>query len=288
MTEIEDTLVVVEKLYCNEDVKVGAEMTEAYFPMMEGMTIAVVGNQSSMVGNAHLVDTLLGAGLNVVRVFSPEHGFRGTADAGEKVNSEIDEKTGIPIFSLYGTNRKPSASQLAGINVVIFDIQDVGVRFYTYISTLHNVMEAVAEEGIKLMILDRPNPNGHYVDGPILKDDFSSFVGMHEVPVVHGMTVGEYAQMINGQEWLAGGVQCQMMIIPCEGWDHTKYYELPIAPSPNLPDMASVYMYPSLCFFEGTEVSIGRGTETPFQVVGHPDYKIDSLGVNFSFIPQPN
>ena len=285
---IEDSVIVAEKMYCNDDVRVGAEITEAYFPMMEGMKIAVVGNQSSMVGETHLVDTLLGAGLDVVRVFSPEHGFRGTADAGEKVNSEIDEKTGLAIFSLYGTNRKPSASQLSGIDVVIFDIQDVGVRFYTYISTLHNVMEACAEQGVKLMILDRPNPNGHYVDGPVLKEDFSSFVGMHPVPVVHGMTVGEYAQMINGEKWLAGGIECPMRIIPCEGWDHAKYYELPIAPSPNLPDMASVYLYPSLCFFEGTTVSIGRGTDTPFQLIGHPDYKIDSLGLSFSFVPQPN
>lgn len=286
--EIIDTVQAVEKMYCNDEVKVGAERTSSYFPDLEGKRIAVVGNQSSMVGEIHLVDTLLGAGLNVRKVFSPEHGFRGTADAGEKVNNEIDEKTGLPIISLYGKNRKPSASQLEGIDIVVFDIQDVGVRFYTYISTLHYVMEAVAEKGLELIILDRPNPNGHYVDGPVLNSDFSSFVGMHQVPVVHGMTVGEYAQMINGEKWLAGGIECLMNVVPAEGWDHTKYYELPIAPSPNLPNMASVYLYPSLCFFEGTVVSVGRGTDNPFQMIGHPDYIIDSTSNDFEFIPLPN
>ncbi len=286
--EIVDSVIVEEKFYCNDDVAVGAEVTEAYFSKLEGLKIAVVGNQSSMVGDTHLVDTLISAGLDVVRVFSPEHGFRGTADAGEKVNNEIDEKTGVPIVSLYGNNRKPTAAQLKDVDVVLFDIQDVGVRFYTYISTLHYVMEAVAEEEVKLIVLDRPNPNGHYVDGPILKSDFSSFVGMHEVPVVHGMTVGEYAQMINGEKWLSKGISCELEVIPCEGWDHTKFYELPIAPSPNLPNMASVYLYPSLCFFEGTVVSIGRGTDSPFQLIGHPDYKIDSTQADFEFAPERN
>ena len=286
--EIQDTVIVEEKMYCNDDVKVGAEQTVAYFSKLEGKRIAVVGNQSSMLGETHLVDTLLGAGLDVIRVFSPEHGFRGTADAGEKVNNEVDEKTGLPIISLYGKNRKPTVSQLEEIDIVVFDIQDVGVRFYTYISTLHYVMEAAAGQGLELLILDRPNPNGHYVDGPILNSDFSSFVGMHEVPVVHGMTVGEYAQMINGEKWLPGGIECSLEVVSAEGWDHTKFYELPIAPSPNLPNMASVYLYPSLCFFEGTIVSIGRGTDTPFQLVGHPDYKIDSTGLSFEFVPVPN
>ncbi len=283
-----DSLLLDAPLFCNADVKVGAENTAAYFDLIHDKKIGVVGNQSSMIGAVHLVDTLLGAGMDIVRVFSPEHGFRGTADAGEKVDSEIDQKTGLPIVSLYGKNKKPSASQLAGIDVLIFDIQDVGVRFYTYISTLHYVMEAAAENNIQVIVLDRPNPNGHYVDGPVLKEGFTSFVGMHKVPVVHGMTIAEYAQMINGEGWLSGGLVCDLTVVECEGWDHTKFYQLPIAPSPNLPNMTAVYLYPSLCFFEGTIVSIGRGTDWPFQVIGHPGYANDVEKDLFEFIPAPN
>lgn len=284
-----DTLPAVEPLYCNERVEMGAEQTDVYFPLLENLRVGIVGNQSAKVGETHLVDTLIASGINVVKVFSPEHGFRGTADAGEKVATERDEKTGLEIISLYGKNRKPSPAQLTDVDVLIFDIQDVGVRFYTYISTLHYVMEAAAENGKKVIVLDRPNPNGHYVDGPVLKDGHSSFVGMHPVPVVHGMTVGEYAQMINGEKWLAGEKQCDLQVIPCEGWTHADFYELPIAPSPNLPNMTAVYLYPSLCFFEGTVVSIGRGTDYPFQVIGHPDYVVqDSTQAVFQFVPAPN
>jgi len=284
-----DSLPQDEPVFCNAKVMVGAENTLEYFDLLTDQRIGVVGNQSSMLGNVHLVDTLVGAGLKVVRVFSPEHGFRGTADAGEKVNNELDEKTGLSIVSLYGNNKKPTAAQLEGIDILVFDIQDVGVRFYTYISTLHYVMEAAAEKGIPVMVLDRPNPNGHYVDGPVLKDGFTSFVGMHKVPVVHGMTIGEYAQLINGEKWLKNNVQCELTVIRCIGWDHTKFYSLPIAPSPNLPNMAAVYLYPSLCFFEGTVVSIGRGTDWPFQVIGHPSYRTqDKLNADFEFTPAPN
>ena len=283
-----DTVSVEKKMFCNDEVRVGAERIDAYINQLKGVNVAVVGNQSSMVGETHLVDTLLGAGVNIVKVFSPEHGFRGTADAGEKVDSEVDSRTGLPIVSLYGSNKKPKASQLKGVDVLLFDIQDVGVRFYTYISTLHYVMEAAAENSKKVIVLDRPNPNGHYVDGPVLKNGFTSFVGMHEIPVVHGMTVGEYAKMINGEGWLPGGAQCELEVVACEGWDHSKFYELPVAPSPNLPNMTSVYLYPSLCFFEGTIVSVGRGTDYPFQIIGHPDYEVDLSLVAFSFTPMPN
>lgn len=276
---------IEEPLYCNEEVQVGAERMSTYLEKLKGKRVGVVGNQSSVVGHVHLVDTLLASGIEVVKVFSPEHGFRGKADAGEKVKSDIDSETGLPIVSLYGSNRKPKADQLADIDVLMFDIQDVGVRFYTYISTLHYVMEAAAENDKPLIVLDRPNPNGHYVDGPTLKKGYDSFVGMHEIPVVHGMTVGEYAQMVNGEGWLENGVQCELEVITCEGWDHSRFYELPIAPSPNLPNMTSVYLYPGLCFFEGTTVSIGRGTDHPFQIIGHPDYPSDSL--TFEFVPEP-
>lgn len=281
-----DTLAFLTPLYCNSEVTVGAERVQEYLPLLEGKRVGVVGNQSSQVGNTHLVDTLLSLGVDVVRVFSPEHGFRGNADAGEKVNSTKDQKTGLPIVSLYGKNKKPKTSQLSDLDVLVFDIQDVGVRFYTYISTLHLVMEAAAENGTKVLVLDRPNPNGHYVDGPVLKSGFDSFVGMHPVPVVHGMTIGEYAKMINGEGWLANALVCDLTVVTCKGWDHTKFYELPIAPSPNLPTMTAVYLYPSLCFFEGTSVSIGRGTDLPFQVIGHPNYNLDSTETPFSFVPK--
>jgi uncharacterized protein YbbC (DUF1343 family) len=283
-----DTTATEEPLFCNAEVKVGAGLIPNYLDLLEGKRVGVVGNQSSMVGQTHLVDTLRTLGVTVVRVFSPEHGFRGDADAGEKVKSGIDEKTGLPVVSLYGSNKKPSAEQLADLDVLVFDIQDVGARFYTYISTLHYVMEAAAEQNKQLIILDRPNPNGHYVDGPVLDPKFSSFVGMHPVPVVHGMTIGEYAQMVNAEGWLGNGLKCDLRVVACEGWDHTKFYELPIAPSPNLKTMNAIYHYPSLCFFEGTVVSVGRGTDHPFEVIGHPKFETDVLEKLYSFTPQPN
>ncbi len=266
-------------------IKVGSEMFDEYLPMIKEKRVAVIGNQTSMVGVIHLVDTLLSLGIDVRKVFAPEHGFRGNADAGEKVTDGKDSKTGLPILSLYGMkNRKPSIEKLLDIDVVIFDIQDVGARFYTYISTMHYAMEACAEQNKKMIILDRPNPNGFYVDGPILKKGNESFVGMHPVPIVHGMTIGEYAQMINGEKWLANGIQCDLMVVTCQNYEHSDFYELPIKPSPNLPNMASIYLYPSLCLFEGTNVSIGRGTEKPFQMIGSP--LISETG--FSFIPKPS
>ena len=268
--------------YCNNEVTVGAEKTEDYLDLLKNKRVAVVANQSSMIWNTHLVDSLLSLKINIKKVFSPEHGFRGKADAGEKVKSGIDLKTRLQIISLYGSNKKPKAEQLKDVDVLIFDIQDVGARFYTYISTLHYVMEACAENNVELIILDRPNPNGHYVDGPILDLKYKSFIGMHKVPVVHGMTIGEYAKMIYGEKWVvAEGLNFK--VVTCDGWDHAKYYKLPINPSPNLPSMASIYLYPSLCFFEGTIVSIGRGTDFPFQVVGHPNFKDGS----YEFIPKP-
>ena len=279
---------VEEPLYCNASVTVGAALMTEYLPLLEGKKVAVVGNQSSMIGTTHLVDSLKSRGVNVVKVFSPEHGFRGDADAGEKVSSETDAKTGLPIISLYGSNKKPTAEQLADIDILLFDIQDVGARFYTYISTLHYVMEAAAENKKQIIVLDRPNPNGHYVDGPVLNPKYKSFVGMHPIPVVHGMTIGEYAQMINGESWLAGGAKADLKVIKCSGWDHTKYYELPIAPSPNLKNMTAIYLYPGLCFFEGTVVSIGRGTDLPFQVIGHPKMKAAEQEHLYSFKPMPN
>jgi len=284
-TSVEDK---PEPLYCNEEVKVGAEQTNLYLDLLKDKRVAVVGNQSSMIGNVHLVDSLKNSGINLVRVFSPEHGFRGDADAGEKVAGGIDEKTGLQIVSLYGSNRKPTPEQLADVDILVFDIQDVGARFYTYISTLHYVMEAAAENGKKLILLDRPNPNGHYVDGPVLDPKFKSFVGMHAVPVVHGMSIGEYAQMINGEGWLANKVVCDLTVIKCDGWDHTRFYELPVAPSPNLQNMTAIYLYPSLCLFEGTVVSVGRGTEKPFQIIGHPKMEVDVLEKLYSFKPMPN
>lgn len=262
-------------LYCNDDVVVGAEKIELYLQLLTNKRVAIVGNQSSMIGETHLVDSLLSLKVDVRKVFSPEHGFRGKADAGEKVSSGIDSKTGLQIVSLYGGNKKPKPEQMKGLDVLIFDIQDVGARFYTYISTLHYVMEACAENNVELIILDRPNPNGHYVDGPILNLKYKSFIGMHKIPIVHGMTIGEYARMIYGEKWVkAEGLNFK--IINCEGWNHSKFYKLNIKPSPNLPNMTSIYLYPSLCLFEGTVVSVGRGTENPFQIVGHPNFKGDA------------
>jgi len=259
----------------------GADRTDAYLNLITGKNIGVVANPTSRVGSVHLVDTLVHSGIRVIKIFAPEHGFRGEGEAGAIIRDELDPVTGIPVISLYGNHKKPTPADLAGLDLVIFDIQDVGVRFYTYISTLHLVMEACATEGKPLLVLDRPNPNGFYIDGPILDTAFRSFVGMHPVPVVHGMTIGEYAQMINGERWLQDGIQCDMTVIKCAGYDHQTEYILPVKPSPNLPDQVSVYLYPSLCFFEGSIISIGRGTEFPFQVYGHP-----AMPGEFRFTPK--
>ena len=260
----------------------GSYQIELYHDMIKGKRVAIVANQTSMVGQIHLVDKLLSVGTNIRVIFSPEHGFRNMADAGEKIENGKDTLTGIPLVSLYGNHLKPSAVDLAGIDIVIFDIQDVGARFYTYISTLHYIMESCAENNVKCLVLDRPNPNGFYFDGNILDTAYSSFVGMDPVPVVHGMTVGEYAEMINGEGWLNGGVKCDLTVIKCKNYDHNTFYDLPVKPSPNLPNQNSVYLYPSICFFEGTVLSLGRGTAFPFQVFGSPE--LPDKG--FSFTPE--
>ena len=258
----------------------GSERMEEIINSIDNKNLAIVGNQTSLVNNIHLVDTLLSLKQNIVSVFSPEHGFRGTEDAGAKIDNEFDSKTGLPIISLYGKNKKPTREQLKGIDIIIFDIQDVGARFYTYISTLHYVMEAAGENNIKVIVLDRPNPNGHYVDGPILEKEFKSFVGMHEVPIVHGMTIGEYAKMIVGEKWIDNS--CKLEVINMINYNRNNPYELPIKPSPNLPNSKSINLYPSLCLFEGTNVSVGRGTDKPFQHFGSPFLKFYS----YSFIPK--
>ncbi|SDS03938.1 Uncharacterized conserved protein YbbC, DUF1343 family [Formosa sp. Hel1_31_208] len=286
------------------NIVVGANRTDLYLPLLEDKRIGIVANQTSVLevierraigpstmGNAkvthHLVDYLHDySAITVSKVFAPEHGFRGTADAGEVVKDGIDTKTGIPIVSLYGKNKKPSPEQLADLDLVIFDIQDVGARFYTYISSLHYVMEACAEANIPMLILDRPNPNGHYVDGPILEQEHQSFVGMHPIPVVHGMTIGEYAKMINGQAWLKDRMTCDITIIEMRNYSHNKSYSLPIQPSPNLPNDLAINLYPSLCFFEGTNVNAGRGTSKQFQIYGSP--YLDKTVYNFKYIPMPN
>ena len=266
------------------DPVVGASRLDYYIKFIKNKSVAVIGNQTSMVGNVHLVDTLLSLGVDVKMVFAPEHGFRGMADAGEKVSDGKDPVSGLPIKSLYGSkNRKPSKELLSSVEVLIFDIQDVGVRFYTYISTMHYIMEACAEQNKLLIVLDRPNPNGHYVDGPVLKRGNESFIGLHPVPVIHGMTIGEYAKMINGEGWLNNRISCSLVVVPCQNYNHNTLYQLPIKPSPNLPNMNSIYLYPSLCLFEGTNVSVGRGTSFPFQIYGSPFVP----PTTFSFTPQP-
>lgn len=272
------------QLKTSDSILTGSERPGAYLPLLYDKSVAVVANQTSMVHDQHLVDFLLANDVNVVKVFAPEHGFRGQASAGEKVLDGKDSKTGLPIISLYGSNKKPRPEQLADVDVIVFDIQDVGARFYTYISTMTYVMEACAENNKKLVILDRPNPNGYYVDGPVLDPQFSSFVGMHPVPVVHGMTIGEYAAMVNGEGWLAGGRRCPVDIVKTTGWDHGTRYKLPVKPSPNLPNALAIALYPSVCFFEGTSVSVGRGTDKPFQQIGAPYF---TQG-NISFTPKPN
>lgn len=271
----------------SEEVKpkiaVGAERTNEYLFLLKDKSVGLVVNQTSMIGNVHLVDSLLSMGINVETIFAPEHGFRGTADAGATIKDGKDEATGIPIISLYGNHKKPSSADLSGLDILVFDIQDVGARFYTYISTMTYVMQACAENNKPLLILDRPNPNGHYVDGPVLDPNFSSFVGLHQIPVVHGMTVAEYANMVNGEGWLPNGLRCDLNYVLCTNYDHSKGYSLPVKPSPNLPNDEAIRFYPSLCFFEGTIVSVGRGTEDPFQVYGHPKLPKDAP---FTFIPK--
>lgn len=251
----------------------GAFRVKEYLPLLKNKRVGMVVNQTSTIHQTHLVDSLLQLGVNIEMIFAPEHGFRGDHSAGEHVKTTIDAKTGIDIQSLYGNKKKPSAEIMSKVDIVVFDIQDVGVRFYTYISTMHNVMESCAENNIPFIVLDRPNPNGFYVDGPSLKTAYKSFVGMHPVPLVHGMTIGEFAGMINGEGWLSGNIKCNLTVIPCMGYDHEYLYSLPIRPSPNLPNMSSVYLYPSLGLFEGTRVSLGRGTPYPFQILGTPDNK---------------
>ncbi len=263
------------------DLVLGAEKLDAYLPLIRDKSLALVVNHTSMVGSTHLVDTLKNLGMNISKVFAPEHGFRGAQEAGETVQNSIDQKTGLPIVSLYGSNKKPSGEQLEDVDLVLFDIQDVGVRFYTYISTMSYVMEACAENQKNVLVLDRPNPNGDYVAGPILQPDQKSFVGLHPLPIVHGLTVGELAGMINGEGWLKDGIECDLQVIPMDHYHHNLRYELPIKPSPNLPNYQSIRLYPSLCLFEGSQISIGRGTQFPFQVYGHPGFSDSS----FSFTP---
>jgi uncharacterized protein YbbC (DUF1343 family) len=259
----------------------GADQLDVLLQKINGRSVGLVVNYTAMIGKTHLADTLKSLGVKVKKILAPEHGFRGTAAAGEYVKDGIDSKTGLPVVSLYGKDRKPKPEHLADIDVVVFDIQDVGVRFFTYIGTMHYVMEACAENNKELIVLDRPNPNASYIDGPILKMEFSSFIGMHPVPVVHGMTIGEFAQMINGEKWLEGKRSCALQIVPLKNWKHADHYSLPVKPSPNLPNDQAIRLYPSICYFEGTVLSLGRGTQMPFQVIGHPDLK----SLPFQFTP---
>ena len=266
----------------------GAQQTERYLSILKNKNIGIVANQTSVIfnpkGYTHLVDSLLTLDIKIKKVFAPEHGFRGTADAGEYIKDGVDTGSGIPIVSLYGANKIPNSAILSDLDVVVFDVQDVGARFYTFLSTLHYMMETCANLGITILVLDRPNPNGHYVDGPTLDLKYTSFVGMHPVPAVHGMTVGEYAQMINGEDWLKEGVKCDLKVISLQNYTHSTSYKLPINPSPNLPNSKAINLYPSLCFFEGTNMSMGRGTENQFQVIGSPYLKGDLY--NYEFTPR--
>lgn len=269
----------------SREIKTGADNYNQYLPLLKGKKVGIVTNQSGILNDGtFIVDFLLTKGVALQKIFAPEHGFRGTADAGEVIKDGKDIKTGLPIVSLYGNNKKPTPEQLAGLDVLVFDLQDVGARFYTYISSLHYIMEACAENNIQLIVLDRPNPNGGIVDGSVLEEEYHSFVGMHAIPVLHGLTIGEYAKMINGQNWLNNSIQCNLTVIPCENYYRDLFYELPVKPSPNLPNAQAINLYASLCFFEGTNVSVGRGTETQFQIYGSPDLPKS----NFSFTPKPN
>ena len=268
-------------------VTTGAQQTHLYLPKLKNKKVAIVTNASGIINNRHLVDTLLKHNVKIVKIFGPEHGFRGMADAGEKVKSEKDPVTKITVVSLYGSHKKPTKEDLSGIDIVVYDIQDVGVRFYTYISTMTYIMEACAENNKELIILDRPNPNGFYIDGPVMTDKYKSFLGMHNVPIVYGMTCGEYAQMVNGEGWLKNKVKCHLTVIPLENYDRSKFVSgLPVKPSPNLPNDTAILLYPSLGLFEGTMVSLGRGTDSPFQYIGSP--YADSRVFSFSFTPRSN
>ena len=279
------TSVKTEEVKISESIKTGADNYETYLPVLKDKKVGIVTNQTGILSNkTHLVDFLIEKKINLQKIYAPEHGFRGTADAGELIKDGKDTKTGLPIVSLYGNNKKPKPEQLDGIDILVFDLQDVGARFYTYISSLHYVMEACAENNIPLVVFDRPNPNGNIIDGPILEKEHSSFVGMHQIPVLHGMTIGEYAKMINGEKWLAKGIQCNLTVIPCLNYNKTMSYSLPVKPSPNLPNDQAINLYASLCFFEGTNVSVGRGTEKQFQIYGSP--YLNNSG--YSFTPKPN
>lgn len=298
------TLFIYNVSYCQQANKqpviTGADRTQVYFPLLKGKSVAVFANQTSVVNGTHLVDTLIKSGINVVKIFGPEHGFRGDADAGEKVNDAKDVKTGLPVISLYGVHKKPTPDDLKDVDVLVFDIQDVGVRFYTFISSLQYFLEAALENHKPLMILDRPNPNGFYVDGPVLDTNFKSFVGMQPIPIVYGMTIGEYALMLTGENWLSAKANAinaynitteptadtpfHVTVIKCKNYDHNTKYILPVNPSPNLREMQSIYLYPSTCFFEGTVLSEGRGTDKPFQVFGHPSLP----NTLYAFTPKPN
>ncbi|MCU0369059.1 MAG: DUF1343 domain-containing protein [Cyclobacteriaceae bacterium] len=257
----------------NLKVTLGAEQLDQLLPLLTNKRVGLVVNNTALIGKTHLVDTLVARGVQVKKIFGPEHGFRGDAADGEHVTDAVDAKTKVPVVSLYGKNYKATPEQVQDLDILIFDIQDVGARFYTYISTMHYLMETCAENNKKLIILDRPNPNGSYVDGPIREEEFKSFVGMHPIPITHGMTIGELAQMINGEGWLAGGKKCELQIITLKNWKHTDEYLLSARPSPNLPNNQAIRLYPSLCLFEGTVISLGRGTPTPFQILGNPELK---------------
>ena len=263
-------------------VRTGADQTSLYFPHLKHKSIAVVANSASLINKTNIVDSLVSSGFDVKKIFCPEHGFRNFEGAGLAIKNSIDTITGIPIISLYGKKKKPEKNDLKDVDLVLFDLQDVGVRFFTYITTMTYIMEACAESNTPFLLLDRPNPNGFYIDGPVLDSSLRSFAGLHPVPVVYGMTIGEYAKMVNEEGWLTNGILCEMTIIPLENYTHSSRYQLAVRPSPNLPDMNAVYLYPSLCLFEGTEISVGRGTAFPFEVFGHPAMK----GFSFSFRPQ--
>jgi uncharacterized protein YbbC (DUF1343 family) len=282
---ITSSTILEEKNYTSKNIKTGAENFSAYASLLEGKKVGIVTNQTGILNpKTHLVDFLLEKDVQLEKIYAPEHGFRGTADAGELIVDGKDTKTNLPIISLYGNNKKPTPEQLIGIDIMLFDLQDVGARFYTYISTLHYVMEACAENNIPLIILDRPNPNGNIIDGPVLDTLHRSFVGMHPIPVLHGMTIGEYGKMINGEKWLSEGIQCNLTVIPCAFYSRELFYSLPVPPSPNLPNDISINLYPSLCFFEGTSVSVGRGTDKQFQVYGSPFLQ----NYDYTFTPLPN
>ena len=274
---------VKNQLSINPVILPGSYLTADYLPLLKGKKTGIVANNTSLINKTHLVDTLIALKVNVIKIFGPEHGFRGDQPDGKEILNGKDPKTDIEVISLYGNHKKPNLSDMAGIDVMIFDIQDVGTRFYTYISTLAYVMEACAENNIPLIVLDRPNPNGFYVDGPVLDPKFTSFIGMYSIPIVYGMTIGEYAKMVNGEKWLKDGEQCNLTIIKCHNYTHNSRYQLPVRPSPNLQDMKSIYLYPSLCLFEGTVVSVGRGTDSPFKIYGHP--KLTSG--TYRFTPKP-